>query len=53
MGVPKGGAEGMLFTQGGRFGGYGCIVKEGKLVYHYNLAGVERYTVASEDTIHG
>ena len=49
--VPEGGADGMLFTQGGRFAGYGLYVKDGKLVYHYNLAGVERYTVESEDII--
>ena len=49
--VPEGGAEGMLFTQGGRFAGYGLYVKDGKLVYHYNLAGVERYTVESQDKI--
>jgi arylsulfatase len=46
--IPAGGAEGMLFTQGGRFAGYGLFVQGGKLVYHYNLAGVERYTIASD-----
>ncbi len=25
--------------------------KDGKLIYHYNLAGVERYTIASKDRI--
>jgi hypothetical protein len=49
--VPDGGADGMLITQGGRFAGYGLFVKDGKLVYHYNLAGVERYTVESEGKI--
>lgn len=37
----------MLFTQGGRFAGYGLFVKDGKLVYHYNLVGVDRYTIES------
>ena len=41
----------MLCTQGGRFAGYGLYVKDGRLVYHYNLAGVEQYTVASKDRI--
>ncbi len=45
--IPSQGAEGMLITLGGRFSGYGLFVKDGKLVYHYNLAGVERYEVAS------
>ena len=41
----------MLFTQGGRFAGYGLFVKDGKLVYDYNLVGVERYTIESEERI--
>jgi len=45
--IPEQGAEGMLITVGGRFSGYGLFVKDGKLVYHYNLAGVERYEVES------
>ncbi|MBS0204926.1 MAG: arylsulfatase [Planctomycetes bacterium] len=49
--IPELGAEGMLITQGGRFAGYGLFVRDGKLVYHYNLAGVERYTIESKDRI--
>jgi len=49
--IPAKGAEGMLLTQGGRFAGFGLYVKDGKLVYHYNLAGVKRYEVKSEKTI--
>ena len=49
--IPEPGAEGMLFTQGGRFAGYGFFVKDGKLVYHYNLAGVERFMIESKDRI--
>ncbi|REJ74113.1 MAG: arylsulfatase [Planctomycetota bacterium] len=49
--IPEDGAEGMLLTQGGRFAGYGLYVKDGKLVYHYNLAGVERYTVTSDKPV--
>ena len=48
--IPEKGAEGMLFTQGGRFAGYGLYVQDGKLTYHYNLAGVERYTVTSTES---
>ena len=49
--MPEQGAEGMLFTQGGRFAGFGLMVKDGKLVYHYNLAGVERFTVESDERV--
>lgn len=45
--IPEEGAEGVLITQGGRFAGYGLFVKDGKLTYHYNLAGVDRYDVTS------
>ena len=31
--IPQGGAEGMLITQGGRFGGYGFYVLKGKPVF--------------------
>jgi arylsulfatase len=49
--IPAEGAEGMLITQGGRFAGYGLFVQNGKLVYFYNLAGVERYVVPSGEAI--
>lgn len=49
--IPEGGAEGVLMTQGGRFCGLGLYLLDGKPVFHYNLAGVERYTVAGKDKI--
>jgi len=49
--IPEEGAEGMLATLGGRFAGYGLFVQDGKLVYHYNLADVERYTIASDEPL--
>jgi arylsulfatase len=45
------GTEGMLMTHGGRFAGWGLYVKEGKPVFLYNLAGVERFAVASKETL--
>src|SRR5438552_1938213 len=41
--VPKGGAEGMIATLGGRFGGYGLYLLKGKPVFCYNLLDLERY----------
>jgi hypothetical protein len=41
--VPKGGAEGMIATMGGRFGGYGLYLLKGKPVFCYNLLDLERY----------
>jgi arylsulfatase len=49
--IPEGGAEGILMTLGGRFAGYGLFVQDGKLVYHYNLAGVERYSIESDQPL--
>jgi len=40
--VPKGGAEGMLITQGGRFAGYGFYVLKGKPVFTWNLVDLKR-----------
>lgn len=39
--VPKDGAEGMLVTQGGRFGGYGFYVLKGRPVFVWNLVGLK------------
>jgi arylsulfatase len=40
--VPPGGAEGMLVTQGGRFGGWGFYLLKGKPVYVWNLLDLKR-----------
>ncbi|HEV3185727.1 MAG TPA: arylsulfatase [Xanthobacteraceae bacterium] len=41
--IPQGGAEGMLVTLGGRFGGYGLYLLKGKPVFLYNLLDLERF----------
>ena len=40
--VPAGGAEGMLLTSGGRFGGYGFYLLKGKPVFLWNLVDLKR-----------
>jgi hypothetical protein len=40
--IPPGGAEGMLITQGGRFGGYGFYVMKGKPVFLWNVVDLQR-----------
>ncbi len=40
--VPQPGAEGMLITQGGRFGGYGFYVLKNKPVFLWNLVDLKR-----------
>ncbi|MEC7501587.1 MAG: arylsulfatase [Planctomycetota bacterium] len=49
--IPNGGANGVILTQGGRFGGWCLYMKEGKPVYTYNYLGLERFTVASDKEI--
>jgi arylsulfatase A-like enzyme len=41
--VPEGGAEGMIVTLGGRFGGYALYLQHGKPVFVYNLLDMERF----------
>jgi arylsulfatase A-like enzyme len=40
--IPEGGAEGMLITQGGRFGGYGFYLLKNKPVFLWNLVDLKR-----------
>jgi arylsulfatase len=49
--IPKGGAEGMLLTHGGRFSGWGFYLLKGKPVFNYNLAGVAHYNSAAKDKL--
>jgi arylsulfatase len=41
--IPQGGAEGMINTLGGRFGGHGLYLLKGKPVFVYNFFGLERF----------
>jgi arylsulfatase len=40
--IPASGGDGMLVTDGGRFGGYGLYILKGKPVFTYNFVNVER-----------
>lgn len=40
--IPQNGAEGMLITQGGRFGGYGFYILKSKPVFLWNLVDLKR-----------
>ncbi|MBX9621710.1 MAG: arylsulfatase [Alphaproteobacteria bacterium] len=49
--IPKEGAEGMLVTEGGRFGGYGLYLLNGKPVFLYNLVDIERTRWEGKDAL--
>jgi arylsulfatase len=40
--IPPGGADGMIHTNGGRFGGYGLYLLKGKPVFTWNLVDLKR-----------
>jgi len=49
--IPQGGAEGMINTLGGRFGGYGLYMVQGKPVFTYNLLAVERFRWEGQEAL--
>jgi arylsulfatase len=49
--VPQGGAEGMILTSGGRFGGYGFYLLKGKPVWLWNLVDLKRIKWEGSDAL--
>jgi len=49
--IPKGGANGVVLAQAGRFGGWSLYLKDGKPTYHYNFLGLARFTIAAKDPV--
>ncbi len=49
--VPEGGAEGVLLTSGGRFGGYGFYLLKGKPVFLWNLVDLKRVRWEGPDAL--
>jgi arylsulfatase len=43
--IPDGGADGVIVTQGGKFGGWSLYMKDGKPAFVYNYLGLERFTI--------
>jgi arylsulfatase len=49
--VPEGGAEGMILTSGGRFGGYGFYLLKGKPVFLWNMVDLNRIKWEGPDAL--
>jgi hypothetical protein len=49
--IPESGAEGVLASSGGEFGGWSLFVKEGLLHYVHNYLKLEEYDVASSGKV--
>ncbi|WP_170850726.1 arylsulfatase [Arthrobacter sp. OV608] len=51
LSVPDGGGEGVLCSQGGKFSGWSLYLKDGRLTYCYNLAGVDVHHIRADDAL--
>jgi len=49
--VPADGGEGVIVTDGGRFGGYGLYLLKGKPVFTYNFLDIARFKWTSPDAL--
>ena len=48
---PKGGAEGVILSQGGLFGGWSLYVKDGKPKFAYNWLAREKYYIEGKEPL--
>jgi arylsulfatase len=49
--VPEGGANGVILSQGGAFGGFALYAHDGKPAYCYNLFGLRQFKVYGREAI--
>jgi len=49
--LPDGNSNGVIISQGGRFGGWTLYMKDGKIHHEYNFFGVERTNIADTSTL--
>jgi hypothetical protein len=49
--IPQAGAKGVILAQAGRFGGWSLYLKDGKPTYTYNYLGLQRYSIASSQSL--
>jgi hypothetical protein len=49
--IPQGGAEGVILSQAGQFGGWSLYVKNGKAKYAYNWLAREMYTIEGKEPL--
>ena len=49
--VPEGGANGVLFAQGGAYGGLSLYLRDGQPAFCYNLYGIQQFKVHGDETV--
>jgi arylsulfatase len=51
MGVPGGGAHGVIIAQGGRFGGWTLFLVDGAARFVYNVLGLQHFSVSADEPL--
>ncbi|MCK5069203.1 MAG: hypothetical protein KAR01_01630 [Desulfocapsa sp.] len=51
LNIPEKGANGVILSQGGRFGGWSLYLKDNAPEFTYNFLGLERYVVVSPEKL--
>ena len=49
--IPEGGAEGVIISQGGQFGGWAFFMKEGRLAFAENVLGLYKSVIISDEIV--
>src|SRR3954468_12688874 len=49
--VPEGGADGVIFAQGGEFGGWSLYLRDGRPAYSYNLFGLQQFKISGSEAV--
>ena len=49
--VPADGADGVIISQGGRFGGWSLYAKDGKAKFHYNVLGIKSFDIEATEPV--
>jgi arylsulfatase len=49
--IPSGGAQGVIFAHGSRFGGHALYMKDGRLHYTYNWLGITEQKISSSQSV--
>jgi arylsulfatase A-like enzyme len=51
LGIPQGGANGVVLAQAGRFGGWSLYLKDGRPTFTYNFLGLEQQTFSATEPL--
>ncbi len=49
--VPDDGCTGTIIAQGGRFGGWGVLLRDSKAVFVYNVLGIQEFVITADSAL--